>query len=183
MRRLFLCILCACLCQHPTQSETIQSAVAAGTECEFEDGCPNRPDQPRNPRDRRRLTGTVITQSQKIAPPNAAVGDNFGYAVAISGDVMVVGAWSVDSPQGNDAGTSCNMAHSALLFDIPLVLLEFMVYVFVFHRSGVYLRKSHRQFLVVSAKAIRLGRQSRRTLCLYPHNDSRHDYHWMSQQQ
>ena len=50
------------------------------------------------------LIGDIITESQHILDPAAAVGDNFGFAVAVYDAVMVVGAWSTDTAQGGDAG-------------------------------------------------------------------------------
>ena len=45
------------------------------------------------------------TQTQKLTASDAQVGDKFGFSVAISGDVAVVGAFTEDS-SGSDAGAA-----------------------------------------------------------------------------
>ncbi|HRI69407.1 MAG TPA: FG-GAP repeat protein [Polyangium sp.] len=49
-------------------------------------------------------TGTTWMQQAKITAPDAAAGDNFGVAVAIEGDTMLVGAYA-DDDKGTNAGS------------------------------------------------------------------------------
>ena len=59
-----------------------------------------------------RFDGTDWTQEQKLTASDAAGGDDFGFAVAISGDMIVVGAPRDDTAAGNRAGSAY-----AFLFD------------------------------------------------------------------
>ena len=50
--------------------------------------------------------GTVWSQQQKLTASDAAAGDRFGWAVAISGETIVVGARSDDGVSGSDTGSA-----------------------------------------------------------------------------
>lgn len=50
-------------------------------------------------------TGTVWSPQAKLVASNAAAGDNFGFRVAIAGDVIVVGANQTDSNSGTTTST------------------------------------------------------------------------------
>jgi hypothetical protein len=52
-----------------------------------------------------RWSGSAWLPEAKLTPPDAVAGDNFGYAVAAVGDVIVVGAYGDDEP-GTDAGAA-----------------------------------------------------------------------------
>lgn len=59
-------------------------------------------------------TGTTWTEQQKIIASDAENYDTFGYAVAVSGDTLVVGAWRVDLAGGiGDAGAAYVYVRSA----------------------------------------------------------------------
>jgi hypothetical protein len=51
-------------------------------------------------------SGGVWTQRGHLFAYDGAADDLFGFAVAISGDTVVVGAWLDDSPGGTDAGSA-----------------------------------------------------------------------------
>jgi hypothetical protein len=51
-------------------------------------------------------SGTTWTQQQKLTAGDAAAGDGFGNAVAISGDRVVIGAFFDDAAAGVDAGSA-----------------------------------------------------------------------------
>ncbi|UCE61549.1 MAG: FG-GAP repeat protein [Phycisphaerales bacterium] len=53
-----------------------------------------------------RYDGSIWVEEQKLTPSDGIAGDNFGYAVGVSGDVAVVGAYGVD-----DSGTSSGAAY------------------------------------------------------------------------
>lgn len=53
-----------------------------------------------------RFDGLRWVEEQKLIPQDGAFGDNFGYAVAVSGDVALIGAYGVD-----DGGTSSGAAY------------------------------------------------------------------------
>ncbi len=59
-----------------------------------------------------RFDGTDWSQEQKLTASDAAGGDDFGFAVAISGDMIVVGAPRDDTAAGSRAGSAY-----AFLFD------------------------------------------------------------------
>jgi hypothetical protein len=52
--------------------------------------------------------GTVWTEQQKLlgSPPSETLDDEFGYAVSVSGDTVVIGADRDDTPSGVDAGSA-----------------------------------------------------------------------------
>ncbi len=52
-----------------------------------------------------RFNGSTWEQEQKLLPSNGASGDRFGYAVALSGDTVIVGAWG-DNDLGVDSGSA-----------------------------------------------------------------------------
>ncbi len=49
-------------------------------------------------------SGTVWTQQAKLTASDAAAGDEFGFALALSGNTVIVGAYSDDHASGVDAG-------------------------------------------------------------------------------
>lgn len=51
-------------------------------------------------------SGTSWTQQAKLVASDAAMTDEFGYSVAVSGDTALVGAWHDDLPPMNDAGSA-----------------------------------------------------------------------------
>ena len=51
-------------------------------------------------------SGTSWTEQQKLVPSDGAAGDSFGDSVSISGDTVVVGAFSADTSRGVDAGSA-----------------------------------------------------------------------------
>jgi hypothetical protein len=57
-------------------------------------------------------SGGVWTQQQKLEASDAAVGDEFGYSVAISGETIVVGAWRDDGAAGISQGSAYVFVHS-----------------------------------------------------------------------
>jgi predicted amidohydrolase len=58
------------------------------------------------------LSGGVWSQQQKLAPPDAGEGDNFGSSVATSGDLIVVGSPLYDGAGGSQQGSAYVFAHS-----------------------------------------------------------------------
>jgi uncharacterized repeat protein (TIGR01451 family) len=50
--------------------------------------------------------GTTWTLQQKLRPPDSAAGDVFGYSVSVSGETLVVGAWSDDTLGAADSGSA-----------------------------------------------------------------------------
>ena len=58
-------------------------------------------------------TGTTWTQQAYLKAPNAEGGDLFGWTVALSGNTIVVGAWSEDSNQTSTSGTGASTDNSA----------------------------------------------------------------------
>lgn len=50
------------------------------------------------------LPGMVLTEEAKLVASDGASGDEFGLAVALSGDSALVGAWRNDNENGNNAG-------------------------------------------------------------------------------
>ena len=50
-------------------------------------------------------TGTAWSQQAKLTAPDGAAGDEFGYSVAISGDIAVIGA-PRDDDRGDDSGSA-----------------------------------------------------------------------------
>lgn len=48
----------------------------------------------------------VWSEQAKLVANDAAVGDSFGYAVAIDGNTALAGAWLGDTPAGQDAGSA-----------------------------------------------------------------------------
>src|ERR1043166_9352940 len=61
-------------------------------------------------------TGTVWTQQTKLTASNAAIGDGFGYSVAIDGETAAVGAWLVDLPGQQDAGAAYIFVRSGTIW-------------------------------------------------------------------
>jgi len=57
-------------------------------------------------------SGTSWSEQQKLTAGDAAAGDQFGQAVAISGDTVVVGASRDDTAAGSDAGSAYVFARS-----------------------------------------------------------------------
>jgi predicted amidohydrolase len=51
-------------------------------------------------------SGTVWTEQQKLIAPDGAMLDGFGSAASVSGDSVMVGAWSDDTSSGADAGSA-----------------------------------------------------------------------------
>jgi len=51
-------------------------------------------------------SGTTWTEQQKLTASDAATIDQFGFSVSISGDTVVVGAFTHDTPAGLDAGAA-----------------------------------------------------------------------------
>jgi hypothetical protein len=51
-------------------------------------------------------TGTSWTFQQKLTAPDAAAGDQFGNAVALSGETALIGAWGDDNAHGAGAGSA-----------------------------------------------------------------------------
>lgn len=51
-------------------------------------------------------TGTVWTQQAKLTASDAEAGDEFGLALALAGDTLIVGAYSNDHAGGVDAGSA-----------------------------------------------------------------------------
>jgi hypothetical protein len=52
------------------------------------------------------LTGTTWTQQAKLLASDGALGDKFGYSVAVSGDTVVVGAYNDDAPLAANSGSA-----------------------------------------------------------------------------
>ncbi|MCK5772144.1 MAG: hypothetical protein KAH28_17415, partial [Algiphilus sp.] len=62
-------------------------------------------------------SGTTWTQQAYLKASNAGSGDNFGYAVAVSGDTLVVGAYGEDSSaSGGESDNSVHDAGAAYVF-------------------------------------------------------------------
>ena len=53
-----------------------------------------------------RRAGTTWVEEQALAAADAVAGDQFGYSVAINGDVAVVGAWLADGAAGESCGAA-----------------------------------------------------------------------------
>jgi len=51
-----------------------------------------------------RQSGDEWVQIAKVTPPDGKKGDQFGFTIAISGDLMTIGARRADLTQGSDAG-------------------------------------------------------------------------------
>jgi uncharacterized membrane protein len=67
-------------------------------------------------------TGTTWTQQAYFKASNTEAADRFGEAVAVSGDMVLVGAWQEDSNatgvNGNQANNSAVLAGAAYVFDL-----------------------------------------------------------------
>lgn len=61
-------------------------------------------------------TGSGWTQTAYLKASNAEAEDNFGRAVAVSGDTLVVGAYGEDSNGSSEADNSAEMAGAAYIF-------------------------------------------------------------------
>ena len=61
-------------------------------------------------------SGTTWIQQQKLVAPDAAANDNFGFAVAIDGDTVVVGAFQDDNQGGANAGTAWVFVRSGTIW-------------------------------------------------------------------
>ena len=59
-----------------------------------------------------------VTLQQKLTAPNASAGDQFGTAVAVFGDTLVVGAFRDDTVQGNDAGSAYVFTRSGSVWNL-----------------------------------------------------------------
>ncbi|MBY0260912.1 MAG: FG-GAP repeat protein, partial [Phycisphaerales bacterium] len=68
------------------------------------------------------LNGSVWTEQQQILHPSAAPGDLFGYAVAVKGDLLLVGAPTDNTAAGTDAGSAYTFTRTAGVWGDPHVV-------------------------------------------------------------
>ena len=61
-------------------------------------------------------SGTTWTEQQRLLASDGGPGDQFGYAVSISGDTAVVGAVSDDTPGGTNAGSAYVFVRSGAMW-------------------------------------------------------------------
>lgn len=68
------------------------------------------------------LNDSVWTEQQQILNPSAAAGDLFGYAVAVRGDLLLVGAPTDNTAAGTNAGSAYTFTRTAGVWGDPHVV-------------------------------------------------------------